>query len=367
METGKLKKMSPREGSLTVSVIVPAFRRPERLSQLLHTLLRQDFPSKSYEVIVVDDGSPEMICPIVCQSREGSEVLVRCFRKANGGPASARAFGASRALGEYLLFVDDDMLVRENFVREHVQVQREVGPAAVICDFDWEVEAEPKSFERWYKRTVLEWRNARQAALTAIADGLFEFSEQRPEGDFLTAANLSVTKGVYDEVGGFDTTYRSPGCEDQDFGVRLRKAGVRRIVTTRTRAKHVETALTLGRVCARQEAGWKDAVQFMRRLGLLAQPAVPEIAIVNGPVKVGADPWRLVAKKILKTAVASDRLSRLSFCVVRILDRVGPESASLQRSYDLLVAAYSRKGWLQGLERCDGDGPLEAPNDTRVT
>jgi glycosyltransferase involved in cell wall biosynthesis len=358
--------MNPREESLTVSVIVPAYRRPERLSELLRTLLHQEFPSKGYEVIVVDDGSPEEVCSIVRQFSEVSEVAVRCFWKANGGPASARAFGAAKARGAYLLFVDDDMLVGKDFVREHVQTQREMGPAAVICDFDWEVEAEPKSFERWYKKTVMQWRNARQAALLPIGDGLFEFSAPLSGGDFLTAANLSVEKSDYLRVGGFDTAYRSPGCEDQDFGVRLRKAGVRRIVTTRTRATHIETALTLAKVCRRQEAGWKDAVRFMRRLGLLDQPVELEIAVVNGPVRK-VDPWRLAAKKVLKTLVASDRLSRISFYLVRILDRMAPESASVQRSYDLLVGAYLRKGWLKGLQVYDGDGPSEALSHTRVT
>jgi glycosyltransferase involved in cell wall biosynthesis len=335
---------------LTTSVIVPAYRRPERLGKLLRMLLQQDVPSKSYEVIVVDDGSPEPVCSIACQYSETSEVAVRCLRKANGGPASARAFGAREARGEYLLFVDDDMLVGKDFVREHLQTQREIGPAAVTCDFDWHIEAEPKSFERWYKRTVTGWTKARDEVLVPIGEGLFEFSNQDSGGGFLTAANLSVAKTDYVRSGGFDTDYRSPSCEDQDFGVRLREAGVRSIVTTRARATHIETDLTLGKVCKRQEAGWKDAVRFMRRRGLLDQPVEPEIAIVNGPVKLGTDPWPLVAKKILKTLVASDYFSRSSFGLVRIVDRVAPESAWAQKCYDLVVGAYIRKGWLTGLQ-----------------
>jgi len=359
--------LSLRKDPLAISIVVPAYRRPERLGILLRTLLQQDFPSNGYEIIVVDDGSPEPVCSIAFQYSQTSEIAIRCFRKANGGPASARAFGAREARGEYLLFVDDDMLVGRDFVREHLQAQREIGPAAVTCDFDWQIEAEPKSFERWYQRTVASWRNARDAALVSIGEGLFEFSNQGSEGGFLTAANLSVAKADYIRSGGFDTSYRSPSCEDQDFGVRLREAGVRRIVTRRARATHIETDLTLRRVCVRQEIGWKDAVRFMRRRGLLDRAMEPEIAIVNGPVKLGADPWLLIAKKTLKTLVASGRLSRVSFSVVRIVERIAPESAWAQRSYDLLVGAHIRKGWLAGLRVYGTERASKELPQTRVT
>lgn len=357
--------MSLGQETLSVSVIVPAYRRPGRLRELVRVLLQQDVPSKSYEVIVVDDGSPEPLCSIVCESSETTEVAVRCLRKANGGPASARNFGVREARGEYLLFVDDDMLVGRDFIREHLRTQRELGPAAVTCDFDWQIAADPKSFERWYRRTVTEWRKGRETALVPIGEGLFEFSDRASEGGFLTAANLSVAKADYDRSGGFDTGYRSPSCEDQEFGVRLREAGVRRIVTTRARATHIETDITLGKVCKRQETGWRDAVRFMRRLGLLDQPVKPEIAIVNGPVKLGADPWPLTAKKILKTLVASDRFSRSSFEVARIVDRLAPESAWAQRCYDLIVGAHIRKGWLEGLQMHGTDPASEELLQTR--
>jgi glycosyltransferase involved in cell wall biosynthesis len=335
--------------TLSVSVVVAGARRPERLRELVRVLLRQDVPSESYELIVVDDGSPEPICSVVSECSEATEIVVRCLRKTNGGPASARALGARAARGEYLLFVDDDMLVGQDFVREHLRTQRELGPAAVTCDFEWEIVADPKSFERWYKRTVAEWRKGREAALVSIGDGLFEFSDEGSEGGFLTAANLSVAKADYDRSGGFDTSYRSPSCEDQEFGVRLREAGIRRVVTTRARATHIERDITLGKVCKRQETGWRDAVRFMRRLGVLDRPVKPEIAIVNGPVKLGADSWPLVAKKVLKTLVASDRFSPSSFGLVRLVDRIAPESAWTQRCYDLVVGAHILKGWRKGL------------------
>src|SRR5262249_42883876 len=92
-----------------LSIIVPAYGRPERLRVLLGQLLRQDLPPHRYEVIIVDDGSAEPLAPVLEPIVAGSPVSIRCLAKPNGGPASARNHGALFARGEYLLFVDDDL------------------------------------------------------------------------------------------------------------------------------------------------------------------------------------------------------------------------------------------------------------------
>jgi GT2 family glycosyltransferase len=327
----------------TVSIIVPTYGRPGRLGQLLATLLQQDIPSHQYEVIVVDDGSPEPAGEIVGRVAEETPVSVKCLRKSNGGPAFARAFGAERARGDLLIFVDDDMLVASDFVREHMAAHREIGPAAVNCLVDWRVEAHPKSFERWYKRRVREWGEVRQAALRRIGDGLFAMPSA-----LLTASNLSVSRSDYQRVGGFDLGYTFPACEDQDFGIRLAAAGVRAVVTSRTRATHVETHNTLKSVCRRQAMGARETVRFMRRFSLLDGPDQEKIVMVNDPIEVGVDPWRIAMKKMLKTIIACDVASPLVWGAMALWGRVPLGLLVLQRAYDLVVGAHLRKGWCQG-------------------
>src|SRR5262245_45827841 len=92
------KSAVPEE--LLVSVVIPTYGRPECLPQLLAQLLTQDAPGINYEIIVVDDGSPEPISSFVEVASRQAEVPVRCLRKENGGPASARNFGAKAACGK---------------------------------------------------------------------------------------------------------------------------------------------------------------------------------------------------------------------------------------------------------------------------
>jgi len=82
------------------SVVIPTYGRPKFLEEALQSVYRQTVDS--YEIIVVDDASPE---PVSLPPG----VPVRLIRaQQNGGAASARNLGAAAASGDALTFLDDD-------------------------------------------------------------------------------------------------------------------------------------------------------------------------------------------------------------------------------------------------------------------
>ncbi len=85
-----------------VTVILPVFGRDQFLDRAIQSVLGQTH--RNIQLIVVDDGSP--VDPIPREARFGDRIEV--YRKANGGPASARNFGMARARGDFVLFLDDD-------------------------------------------------------------------------------------------------------------------------------------------------------------------------------------------------------------------------------------------------------------------
>ena len=339
---------------LLVSIIIPTYGRPERLPRLLAQLLAQEADSFSYEIIVVDDGSPEPVTPIVEAVSARATVPVRCLRKENGGPASARNYGAQAACGEYLLFVDDDMLVRSDFISGHLQTQIECGPAVVNCDYDRQIESEPEPFRRWYKNRVAVWEQDRCANLIPLAEDVFETPHPA-----VTSANLSIRRVEFEGAGGFDTSYPF-GCEDQDLGARLGRSGVRTLLTRKTRAIQVEAHTSLKRVCQRQRIGARDTVRFVRRLAIEHHCGEQPIATVNGPVQLGSEPWALSAKKLIRQLLVARLLCNAVFVGVYLLERTIPQSSLLQKAYDLVVGAYIQKGWREGLRLYRGELPHEA-------
>ena len=50
-----------------VSVVIPTYRRPQRLASCLEALARQDYPADRFEVVAVDDGSPEPPTDVVAR------------------------------------------------------------------------------------------------------------------------------------------------------------------------------------------------------------------------------------------------------------------------------------------------------------
>ena len=103
-----------------VSVIIPTYNRRAYLFETLASVWAQEFTD--YEVIVVDDSSPddtaEALRPLVEAGR------VRYLRQPNAGQAAARNHGMAEASGEFLAFIDDDDLWPPNKLGWQVELLR---------------------------------------------------------------------------------------------------------------------------------------------------------------------------------------------------------------------------------------------------
>ncbi|QBH97933.1 glycosyltransferase [Limnobaculum zhutongyuii] len=97
------------------SVIVPVYNVEEYVSVCLESLAKQTF--KRIEVIIVDDGSTDnslSICNLFAEKYDFFHV----FHKNNEGQGIARNFGLSKALGNYISYVDSDDWVDENLFND---------------------------------------------------------------------------------------------------------------------------------------------------------------------------------------------------------------------------------------------------------
>lgn len=82
--------------SIQFSIIVPVYRVEEYLRCCIDSLLRQ--VCSSYEIILVDDGSPDN-CPRICDEYAAEHDNIRVIHKPNGGLVSARKAGTAIARG----------------------------------------------------------------------------------------------------------------------------------------------------------------------------------------------------------------------------------------------------------------------------
>ncbi|MBU3689693.1 MAG: mycofactocin system glycosyltransferase [Actinobacteria bacterium] len=179
-----------------VTVVIPA--RNERhvdLQMLVSSV------SSAAKVIVVDDGSPLELAPI-----DGA-LVVR--REHSGGPAAARNTGAALADTDFVLFIDADTCWNDDAVVlfAHFTDSRVAAVAPRVRSIDG-----PSLLERY------------ETAESPLDLGP-EAARVRPNSrvSYVPAAALAVRRSTFEQLGGFDESFRYG--EDVDFVWRAVAAG----------------------------------------------------------------------------------------------------------------------------------------------
>lgn len=105
------------ECSVKLSIIIPVYKTEQYLHRCLSSILDQDVDKSLYEVLVVNDGSPDNSQAIIdeyCAKYDN----VSCLVQTNQGQSVARNRGVELARGEYIWFVDsDDWVVSDSLVK----------------------------------------------------------------------------------------------------------------------------------------------------------------------------------------------------------------------------------------------------------
>lgn len=94
-----------------ISVIIPIYKVDKYLDNCILSVLNQTY--ENLEVILVDDGSPDM-CPAICDEYKNRDDRIIVVHKQNGGLSDARNKGIDVATGDYYAFVDGDDTLEPN-------------------------------------------------------------------------------------------------------------------------------------------------------------------------------------------------------------------------------------------------------------
>jgi glycosyltransferase involved in cell wall biosynthesis len=116
------------------SVIIPVYKTEKYVKAAVASVLNQTY--ENFEIIVVDDGSPDDSLKLV---RQFDDPRIRIIEQENRGLAGARNTGIRHAVGEYIAFLDsDDVWVPEKLAKhvKHLETCPSVGvsfsPSALI-------------------------------------------------------------------------------------------------------------------------------------------------------------------------------------------------------------------------------------------
>lgn len=104
--------------NIMVSIIVPVYNKKRYLMSCLNSLINQTY--KEFEVLLIDDGSTDG-SGVICEQFAVLDSRFKVVHQQNRGVSYSRNWGILHAEGEYILFVDADDYVSNNYVAELVR------------------------------------------------------------------------------------------------------------------------------------------------------------------------------------------------------------------------------------------------------
>lgn len=111
-----------------VSIIIPVYNVEKYISRCIESVLNQTF--KDFELILINDGSQDNSLQIM--NNYSDDERIKIIDQKNMGPAKTRNRGIEEANGEYIMFIDSDDYIDDNYVENYFDCLNEADYDLVI-------------------------------------------------------------------------------------------------------------------------------------------------------------------------------------------------------------------------------------------
>ncbi|MEM0354399.1 MAG: glycosyltransferase [candidate division WOR-3 bacterium] len=174
-----------------ISIIIPTLNEEKYLPKLLNSIKEQDY--KNYEIIVADANSTDKTIEI---ARSYGAIVIE-----GGKPAKGRNNGAKISNGEYLLFLDADVILPKDFLKK------------AISEFD----------KFYYEVATFKFKPISELKIDHLLFRLANILIERTRKVYPLAPGFCIicTRRIFRRIGGFDESLYL--AEDHDFVRRASK------------------------------------------------------------------------------------------------------------------------------------------------
>ena len=188
------------------SIIIPLYNRPQEIKELLESLVSQTY--RNFEVIVVEDGSTNLAEDIV--KLFSTDLQITYFFKENGGQGFARNYGFERAIGDFFIVFDSDVIVPSEYL------------SMVLSSIEknkWDAFGGPDATHSSF--TSIQKAISYSMTSPFTTGGIR--GNKRHVGQFHPRSfNMGISRTVWQKTGGYKLSRRS---EDIEFSIRIIGSG----------------------------------------------------------------------------------------------------------------------------------------------
>ena len=221
----------PIHEQVEISIIIPVFNQ-FRFTQACLASLQEHQATARFEIIVVDDGSTDATTEAV--PRMPGIVYLR--NETNSGFIASCNRGAEKARGKYLVFLNNDTLVSDGWLRALMKTFAEEPQAGIVGS----KLVYPDG--RLQEAGGIIWRDASGWNYGKFDDPKKPKYNYLREVDYCSAAALMIPKALFQSVGEFDSRYAPAYYEDTDLAFKVRGAGYKVLYQPLSQVIHYEGA-----------------------------------------------------------------------------------------------------------------------------
>ncbi len=204
-----------------ISIIVSTYNREKYLIHCLDSVVNQSASKEDWELIVVNNKSTDSTAIILEEFiKKHKDKNVYSFLETNQGLSYARNRGVKESVGDYLVFIDDDAFLDENYIKELKKY---------LSIYDDKLLGFGGKIKPFLEVPLPNWMSKYLMPLMSVIDlgndvKLFKNSK------YPIGANMGFSKAVLDKVGLFNVKLgRSAknlmGGEEKDLFFRIKELG----------------------------------------------------------------------------------------------------------------------------------------------
>lgn len=191
---------------MQLSIVIPVYNVEAYIERALNSIFQQSVTSINFEVVIVDDGTPDDSMFIVERFRQKYPSIITIIRQKNKGLSGARNAGLNKARGKYVWFIDSDDTIENNSINTLLEITKQNDYDVILTNLRW-VNVEASHIDYSYKNSkyvgqVINGIKCLEEKMQVATSPRYILRR-----DFLSQHNLIFHEGIYHE--------------DMEFGVKM--------------------------------------------------------------------------------------------------------------------------------------------------